>query len=132
MEDDYRELGPEQLEERRRRDFCGQGQALGSLLKGVLDREIPIHFETRARHLRTEGSRVTGVVAEQAGTTLRIRAREGVVIATGGFEWNEQLVKTFLRGRMTGPISVPECGSNAMAAVTAGVYGGAGGPSAPG
>jgi 3-oxosteroid 1-dehydrogenase len=31
-----------------------------------------------------------------------------VVIATGGFEWNQELVKTFLRGPMTGPVSVPE------------------------
>jgi succinate dehydrogenase/fumarate reductase flavoprotein subunit len=110
MEDYYQEVGPEELEERRTRDFRGQGQALiGSLLKGVLDREIPIHFDTRARHLCTESSRVNGVVAEQEGRTLRVRARKGVVIATGGFEWNEQLVKTFLRGPMTGPISVPEC-----------------------
>jgi len=110
MEDYYHELGPDDLEERRRRDFRGQGQALiGSLLRGVLDREIAIHFETRARHLCREGDRITGVVAEQEGRTLRVRARKGVVIATGGFEWNEQLVKTFLRGPMTGPISVPEC-----------------------
>lgn len=110
MEDYYDEVGPDELEERRRRDFRGQGQGLiGSLYKGVLDRGIPVHFETRARHLCTEGRRITGVVAEQAGRTVRYRARKGVVICTGGFEWNEQLVKAFLRGPMTGPISVPEC-----------------------
>ncbi|MEZ5216433.1 MAG: FAD-binding protein [Ilumatobacteraceae bacterium] len=76
----------------------------------MLDRDIPIHFETRARQLCTEGSRVVGVVAEQdGGRTVRYRARKGVVICTGGFEWNQQLVKAFLRGPMTGPISVPEC-----------------------
>jgi 3-oxosteroid 1-dehydrogenase len=110
MEDYYSEVGPEELEERRKRDFRGQGQALiGSLYRGVLDRDIPVHFETRARELITEESRVVGVAAEQNGRTLRFRARNGVVIATGGFEWNDQLVKAFLRGPMTGPISVPEC-----------------------
>jgi 3-oxosteroid 1-dehydrogenase len=110
MEDYYREIGPEELEERRKRDFRGQGQALiGSLYRGVLDRDIPIHFETRARQLCVDGDRVVGVVAEQNGRTLRVQARKGVVIATGGFEWNDQLVKAFLRGPMTGPISVPEC-----------------------
>jgi 3-oxosteroid 1-dehydrogenase len=110
MEDYYNEVRPEQLDERRRRDYRGQGQALiGSLYKGILDRKIPIHFETRARQLCTEGARIVGVVAEQQGRTLRFRARKGVIICTGGFEWNEQLVKTFLRGPMTGPISVPEC-----------------------
>ena len=93
-----------------RRDCRGQGQALiGSLLKGVLDRNIPIHFETRARTSCTEGSRSSVWWPSRSGGTLRVRARKGVVIATGGFEWNEQLVKTFLRGPMTGPISVPEC-----------------------
>ncbi len=110
MEDYYGEVGPEELEERRRRDFRGQGQALiGSLYRGILDRNIPVHFETRARQLCTEAGRVVGVTAEQGGRIIRVRARRGVIICTGGFEWNEQLVKAFLRGPMTGPISVPEC-----------------------
>ncbi len=97
------------LEERRKSDCRGQGQALiGALLKGVLDRNIPIHFQKRARKLCKEGSRVIGVVAEQAGDNLYVRARKGVVIATGGFEWNKELVQTFLRGPMTAPTSVPE------------------------
>ena len=110
IEDRHGGVTPEMLDERRRRDCRGQGQALvGSLLRGVLDRDIPVQFDTRARHLVTDTGRVVGVVVEHERGTSRIRARKGVVIATGGFEWNEQLVKTFLRGPMTGPISVPEC-----------------------
>ena len=103
-------LDPEVIAEREARDFRGAGQALiGSLLKGVIDRGIPLRRESRARTLIREGDRVVGVVTEEADATLRIKARKGVVIATGGFEWNEQLVKSFLRGPMTGPVSVPEC-----------------------
>jgi hypothetical protein len=110
MEDYHNEVGPEELEVRRQRDFRGQGQALiGGLYKAILDRDIPIHFDTRARRLCTEGRRITGVVAERNGREVRYRARRGVVICTGGFEWNQQLVTAFLRGPMTGPISVPEC-----------------------
>jgi 3-oxosteroid 1-dehydrogenase len=110
MEDYYHEVGDDELQERRRRDYRGQGQSLiGSLYKGVLDRAIPVHFETRARRLCSDGTRITGVETEHDGHVLRFGARKGVVICTGGFEWNEQLVKTFLRGPMTGPISVPEC-----------------------
>lgn len=109
FEDRQAPLGPEVLSERERRDCRGEGQALiGSLLRGILDRRIPVHFETRARHLCREGDRVVGVVAESHKGELRIGARKGVIIATGGFEWNEQLVKSFLRGPMTGPVSVPE------------------------
>lgn len=102
-------MDPELLAERRKSDCRGQGQALtGALLKGVLDRNIPIHFEHRARKLCKEGPRVIGVIAEHAGSDVRIRARKGIVIATGGFEWNKDLVQTFLRGPMTAPNSVPE------------------------
>jgi succinate dehydrogenase/fumarate reductase flavoprotein subunit len=110
MEDYYDEVPADALDERRRRDVRGQGQALiGGLLKAVLDRNIPIHFETRGRHLVRDDGRIVGVVAEHAGAERRFRARRGVVLATGGFEWNERLVATFLRGPLTGPISVPEC-----------------------
>ena len=98
------------LADREARDCRGQGQALiGSLLKGVLDRNIPIRRESRARHLITENGRVVGLTTEEKGKELRIRARKGVIIATGGFEWNEKLVHSFLRGPLTGPVSVPEC-----------------------
>lgn len=122
MEDYFQEVGPEELEERRKRDFRGQGQSLiGSLYRGILDRDIPVLFEARARHLCIDDGRIVGVIAEQDGRTIRIKARKGVVIATGGFEWNERLVKTFLRGPMTGPISVPECeGDGLLMAMEAG------------
>jgi len=103
-------LSAEELADRERRDCRAQGQALiGSLLRGVLDREIPIRLESRARHLIREDGRVVGVVTEENGSTRRVLARKGVIIATGGFEWNDKLVKTFLRGPMTAPVSVPEC-----------------------
>lgn len=103
-------LSEDELADREARDCRGQGQALiGSLLKGVLDRNIPLRRESRARHLLREGDRVVGVEVEEAGKIIRIKARKGVIIATGGFEWNEKLVNSFLRGPMTGPVSVPEC-----------------------
>jgi len=111
------------LAEREARDFRGLGQALaGSLFKAVLDRDIPVEFEKRARKLVKDGDRVIGVVAEDAsGKPYRVRARRGVVIATGGFEWNEELVKTFVRGPLTGPVSVPENeGDGLLMAIEAG------------
>ena len=111
------------LAEREKHDYRGLGQALiGSLLKAVLDRGIPIEFEKRARRLVKKGDRVIGVVSEDAdGRDFHVRARRGVVIATGGFEWNEKLVKAFLRGPLTGPVSVPENeGDGLLMAIDAG------------
>lgn len=103
-------LTEEMLAEREAGDYRGLGQALaGSLFKAVLDRNIPVEFEKRARKLVKDGDRIIGVIAEDAnGNDFSVRARRGVVIATGGFEWNEELVKTFTRGPLTGPVSVPE------------------------
>ena len=111
------------LAEREAGDYRGLGQALaGSLFKAVLDRNIPVEFEKRARKLVRDGDRIVGVIAEDAsGKDFRVRARRGVVIATGGFEWNEMLVKTFLRGPLTGPVSVPENeGDGLLMAIEAG------------
>ena len=41
------------------------------------------------------------------GKDIRVRARAGVVLGTGGFEWDEALVEAFLRGPMRGPVSPP-------------------------
>jgi 3-oxosteroid 1-dehydrogenase len=122
VEDRHGGVSADELADRKLRDCRGQGQALiGSLLRGVLDRNIPIHFETRAQHLCMEDGRVTGVVATRAQGEFRVRARKGVVIATGGFEWNKKLVQAFLRGPMTAPVSVPECeGDGLMMAMEVG------------
>lgn len=118
-----RSLDAATLAEREKGDYRGLGQALaGALFLGILERGIPIEFEKRGRKLVMEDGRVTGVLAEDArGHDFRVRARRGVVIATGGFEWNETLVKAFVRGPLTGPVSVPENeGDGLLMAIEAG------------
>jgi len=47
-------------------------------------RHVPIEYETRLIDLHLENGRVAGAVVEQGGRRRLIRARRGVVLATGG------------------------------------------------
>jgi 3-oxosteroid 1-dehydrogenase len=74
----------------------GKGNALiTGLLRGCLDRGCEIMVGTAAKRLVTEdasgGGRIVGVEAQAATQSLRIRAHKGVVLATGGFEWDPAL-----------------------------------------
>lgn len=91
------------------------GQALvAGLLKGVLDRGIQIMLDTRARHLTTESGSVTGVSVEYKGEVVQIAANGGVVLASGGFEWNKDLQAKFLTGEISSPNSPPFADGDAL------------------
>ena len=68
----------------------GKGTALiTGLLRGCMDLGCRIETNARAMELTLDSSgAVTGALVEQHGTRRQIIARRGVVIATGGFEWN--------------------------------------------
>jgi succinate dehydrogenase/fumarate reductase flavoprotein subunit len=100
-------VSDETLAQRRIHDERGVGQAIGgALLKGCLDRGIEPVTGARAVQLRVEGGRVTGAEIEQDGETFEVQAEGGVVLATGGFERDPELVRSFLRGPMTVPTGV--------------------------
>jgi 3-oxosteroid 1-dehydrogenase len=98
----------QELERRKVHDERGAGQGLvGRLLKACLDRGIEPRTGMRATHLVTEAGRVTGVRFETSTGTLEVAACGGVVLATGGFEWNPALVRAFTRGPLARAVSVP-------------------------
>lgn len=73
------------------------GQALaGALRRGLLQAGVPLQLGTGLESLVTEQGRVTGVVANEGGRTLRLRARRGAVLATGGFESNQAMREQYL------------------------------------
>jgi succinate dehydrogenase/fumarate reductase flavoprotein subunit len=80
---------------------CGQA-LIAALLAGCLDRGIPIELGARARRLLRDGERVTGVASDDAAYR-----GQAVVLATGGFEWNDDLKRQFLVGPLTHPNSPP-------------------------
>ena len=97
---------PAVIGERLGRGQNGMGLALvGALVKACLDREIDLRLESPAEHLVVDDGAIVGVhVGAEARATIDTRT---VVLATGGFEWNQELCRTFLRGPMTAPAGSP-------------------------
>ena len=83
------------------------GNALAArLFKSVLDRRIPYWLSAPAEKLvRNASGRVIGVQVRRGGQALTVRARRGVVLATGGFPWDPQL-RAELYPKPTGPWSM--------------------------
>jgi succinate dehydrogenase/fumarate reductase flavoprotein subunit len=68
------------------------GNALAArLFKSVLDRGIDYWLKAPLQQLHVADGRVTGVTLQRGGRPVRVRARHGVVVATGGFPWGESL-----------------------------------------
>ncbi|KWX24463.1 FAD-binding protein [Mycolicibacterium wolinskyi] len=89
-------------------DLCVAGTALiAGLLRGLLDRGVKPVTGARAIELLADSTGITGVRICVDGTDIRVQARSGVVMATGGFEWDPKLVEAYLRGPMHGPVSPP-------------------------
>ena len=96
--------------ERISQGIAGMGMGtVGHLLKACLDRDIKPILETRAQELILDDDKVIGLKTEREGKDFYIRAKKGVILATGGFEWNENLKRTFLPGQYTYPLSPPCC-----------------------
>jgi 3-oxosteroid 1-dehydrogenase len=92
----------------RTSELCVAGTALiAGLLKGLLDAGVSLRVNASAEGLVGEGGEITGVRVAVAGRSLDVRARRGVILGTGGFEWDPVLVQAFLRGPMHGAVSPP-------------------------
>lgn len=76
----------------RGRKMYAMGSALAiSLRKGLLDANVPVHYDTPLTELIIEDGRVVGIRAEHDGSELVIRARLGVILGSGGFEKSDVL-----------------------------------------
>ncbi|XP_060085197.1 3-oxosteroid 1-dehydrogenase-like [Ylistrum balloti] len=80
------------------RKRCGRDTSLtagNSLMArfftSLIDRNVEMWKESSAQELIIEDGHVLGALVEKTGQSLRIRARQGVVLAAGGFEHNQDM-----------------------------------------
>lgn len=71
--------------------FAGQ-LLMDALVATANEVGVKTLIDTKATELVVEDGRVVGVIARQFGDTLRLRARRGVVLTTGGFVDDEQML----------------------------------------
>jgi 3-oxosteroid 1-dehydrogenase len=96
------------VERRETEQVFGKGRALvGALVEACHRHGVEFVMSARAVDLIESDGRVAGVVAEKNGERIEFAARRGVVLASGGFEWNERMWKGFVGVPLDGPVSPP-------------------------
>jgi len=82
----------------RHRQLLSMGQALAAgLRQGLVNAGVPVWLNTPMTGLLTENGTVTGLTATRHGEPVAIRARRGVLLATGGFERNDEMRRRYQR-----------------------------------
>ena len=106
----------DELHRRIAADERGFGQAMiGRLLKACLARGIEPVLGVQTKRLTRDGGRITGIEGARNGEPFALSARHGVIVATGGFEWDAGLRQTFLRGPADTPASPPTARGEGLA-----------------
>jgi 3-oxosteroid 1-dehydrogenase len=85
------------MAKRYKRDLRGFGPGMMAhfVKAAMIDRAIPAFVEAPARALVVQDGTVVGVRAERAGKDFRVRAKRGVVLAAGGYDWHPAMPKWF-------------------------------------
>ena len=74
------------------RDYVGTGAAIqGRMLEMALRHHVDIRTDCAVLDLVEENGRITGVVIEREGRSVRIGGRAGVLINAGGFSHNAEM-----------------------------------------
>ena len=82
----------------RKRQLLSMGQALAAGLRaGLVTAGVPVWLNTPMTGLQIDDGRVTGVLITRDGEPAVIRATRGVLLATGGFEKNEEMRQRYQR-----------------------------------
>jgi 3-oxosteroid 1-dehydrogenase len=80
---------------KRDRRFTQGAALMGGVYKQVFARGVELRLETKLEDLIVDGGKITGVKVSSFGRKYDIAANHGVVLAAGGFEWNQELRDKF-------------------------------------
>ena len=102
------DIDPAVARERAEQGALMRGRGLiACLLHTGMKHGLHLQLNSAATRLIKDRDRVVGVEVDHDGSPEVHRARLGVVLATGGFEWNAQMVRGFLGVPELTPASPP-------------------------
>jgi 3-oxosteroid 1-dehydrogenase len=88
---------PWMMKSRIGRRLCTGCAGVARLRLSMMDRDMPLWLNSPMKELITdENGKVIGALVDKQGTTVRVQARKGVILACGGFEHNQQLREKYL------------------------------------
>jgi succinate dehydrogenase/fumarate reductase flavoprotein subunit len=98
-----------QTADRPAREAWVAGRAIiGGLWKAAVDRKVDYHLSSAVRGLIVERGRVVGIKVEHSdGKREEVHARRGVLLNTGGFDWNREFASRYLPGPPVLPQTPP-------------------------
>ena len=80
-----------------------EGAVLKCMIGAVERTNVRVQFNTGAERLVIdESGRVVGIEGRREGVTVRIRARRGVILTTGGFIYNDEMLAEYSPLLLTG------------------------------
>ncbi|MFA7248294.1 MAG: FAD-dependent oxidoreductase [Dehalococcoidia bacterium] len=90
--------GAESIHKYHHGDVLGYSNTWLCFERAVEARAIDVRYETPARELIQHGitKEILGVRAERDGRPLYVKARRGVALTCGGFENNQEMIRTYL------------------------------------
>jgi 3-oxosteroid 1-dehydrogenase len=109
-----------------RRRLLSMGQALAAGLRaGLAAADVPVWLSTPMTGLQVANGRVTGVTATRSGAQVVLRASRGVLLASGGFERNEEMRQQYQRAPIGADWTVGAVGNTGEGIVAGQAAGGA-------
>lgn len=97
-------LAPKIIADRQQRNVRTQGAGLvAGLVQACAKLRVHFHVNQAAKGLSFKDGRCVGVETMAGSTSARV----GVVLSTGGFEWNPALVSAYLPGFSSAPTTPP-------------------------
>ena len=78
------------------RRTTGGAAGIIRLFLSLRDRQIPLWLNTAFKELIMDDGRIIGAVIEKDGKLLNIKTKDGVLLAAGGFEYNQKMREQYL------------------------------------